>query len=387
MSKTILNENFDIPKLFTRVGGKTITSEDLINVISNKSKYIKRHRIPKKTKGEFRYIIEPLGVYKDILQGILQNVLHRFYKADDAAFGCVPHKSNKDGAIPHIGAKKMFHTDISNCFDNLHDVLLRKSLCGNDKLCSQCKLRFDMLKGKCAPKLSTKCSEFAHDGNRSRKDGDPLIDLGGKIEEYHNPVALINWIIELCTVYDKKKGVRYTPQGFPTSPALLNISLRTWFDRKLSAYCIDKSLAYTRYVDDIVISSTNKDLDHGVLKDARKYTLDLIYSLNSGLGSRILMRPNYRKTWIKSSKKRMEVFGVVVHEKTSIRKYKILNLRAAVHQWEIKTGLRKDLAPKARSKMPNKVFMRLRGLATYYSYINPNVGKLLGRLNEIPVRY
>lgn len=46
------------------------------------------------------------------------------------------------------------------------------------------------------------------------------------------------------------------PVGFPTSPQLSNAFLYE-FDKALNSFCIEKSLTYTRYADDIIISGNN----------------------------------------------------------------------------------------------------------------------------------
>lgn len=55
-------------------------------------------------------------------------------------------------------------------------------------------------------------------------------------------------VINTCTLN------RALPQGAPTSPTLLNMVL-TPFDYKLNKYCNEHKLTYTRYADDIIISS------------------------------------------------------------------------------------------------------------------------------------
>jgi len=370
------NNEFDIDKLFTKAGGPTVTNEMIADVVRDRKKYIERHRIPKKTKGEYRYIVEPLGPYKIILKGILQNVLHRFYKADKAAFGCVPHRSNKQGSKRHVGAIQIFHTDLKNAFDNLHGALLRRSVCGNTKLCSQCHRRYQMLKNECLPRIGNqKCEQF----NSGKEDNETIIDPKTMTG------SLSDWLIELCTLWDKKRKIRYTPQGFPTSPFLLNIAMRTWFDVRMTELVKDHKMTYSRYVDDIVVTSDDRR-DKKEWDEVKKYTFDLIYSLNSDLPKNdIRMKPNYRKTWVKSRKTRIEVFGIVVHEKPNIRIYKRMSLRAAIHKWEIKCGKRKDLDPKAKGKVPRKIFTHLFGLATYYAFVNPALKKYVRRLKKLPI--
>ena len=50
----------------------------------------------------------------------------------------------------------------------------------------------------------------------------------------------------------------HIPTGFSTSPILSNICLQ-YFDNKLQEYCEDNELIYTRYSDDIIISSYQEE--------------------------------------------------------------------------------------------------------------------------------
>ncbi|WP_017025679.1 reverse transcriptase domain-containing protein, partial [Vibrio rumoiensis] len=60
-------------------------------------------------------------------------------------------------------------------------------------------------------------------------------------------------LLELIVIDDK------LPAGFSTSPMLSNICLFD-FDNKLEKYCSDSGLTYTRYSDDIIISSNERQI-------------------------------------------------------------------------------------------------------------------------------
>ena len=65
-------------------------------------------------------------------------------------------------------------------------------------------------------------------------------------------LSYIDRIIELVVVDD------HIPAGFSTSPVLSNVSLSD-FDDNLYSLCLDEGLVYTRYSDDILISSDKDD--------------------------------------------------------------------------------------------------------------------------------
>jgi RNA-directed DNA polymerase len=62
----------------------------------------------------------------------------------------------------------------------------------------------------------------------------------------------IDRIIELVTI----DGA--LPIGFPASPVISNAVLRS-FDDRFESYCSERGMVYTRYSDDIIVSSQNRD--------------------------------------------------------------------------------------------------------------------------------
>ena len=62
----------------------------------------------------------------------------------------------------------------------------------------------------------------------------------------------VSYILSLLCTYEG-----YLPQGAPTSPYLSNLILRD-FDKKIQQICSSLNYTYTRYADDITISSNNK---------------------------------------------------------------------------------------------------------------------------------
>ena len=95
------------------------------------------------------------------------------------------------------------------------------------------------------------------------------------------------------------------PQGAPTSPAITNIIMYD-FDEKVGAFCNEKSIAYTRYCDDMTFSG---DFDEREVIDFVKVEL---YKLGLFLKN--------RKTVVVPASKRQTVTGIVVNEKINITK-------------------------------------------------------------------
>lgn len=85
-----------------------------------------------------------------------------------------------------------------------------------------------------------------------------LIDIKDVIEKNLNNTSIIDIkdheksILNLVCVEDQ------LPIGFPTSPNITNTFLSP-FDNQLEKFCLEKNLTYTRYSDDIIISSKEKE--------------------------------------------------------------------------------------------------------------------------------
>jgi len=114
----------------------------------------------------------------------------------------------------------------------------------------------------------------------------------------------------------------HLPTGAPTSPALGNICLHR-MDTELYKYCRSHNLRYTRYADDITISS-KKRID----KSEIGHIVTKVQALLKERGHVL----RYDKIRIFSRKNRMEVTGVVINEKPNISKKYRANVRAAIHQ-------------------------------------------------------
>ena len=158
-------------------------------------------QIPKKGGGS-RTIVAP-GNYLKISQ---QHILHRLQKRikvleHDAAYAYVEGRSIKSALMVHQAndSKFFLKVDIEKFFDNCTTELLQSKL------------------------------SVVYPFNKYPKD-------------------VLTKLINLATL----NGV--LPQGMPLSPFLTNI-LMVPFDYTFSWYCKQKGLIYTRYADDILISS------------------------------------------------------------------------------------------------------------------------------------
>lgn len=165
--------------------------------------------------------------------------------------------------------------------------------------------------------------------------------------------------------YNKQVAIMFTkfttfenglPQGGVTSPALSNLVNKD-LDIDISDYCNNSTLTYTRYADDITVSSNNKKK----LKEALEYLKKVLnkygYTINSDK-TRILQPGIKRK-----------ITGLIYNEENDIsigRNVKRL-LRAKIHKYEIS------------GQTDIKLRFHIDG---WFSYLNSVDPKAYGQLSE-----
>jgi len=106
----------------------------------------------------------------------------------------------------------------------------------------------------------------------------------------------IDRIAELITVNGS------IPIGFSTSPTVSNACLYH-FDNALQQYCQNNSLIYTRYADDLIISSVKKDEMSNILEVIQKF-------LSTYFIDKITL--NDRKTKFTSVGRKIRILGLVI---------------------------------------------------------------------------
>lgn len=197
------------------------------------------YSIKKKTNpAEVRVLTAPNWMLKKMQLWILRNILLRDNRVSEYAHGFVKKKSIFTNAKLHEGAKWMLCMDLKDFFGTV------------------------------------------------RK---------GKVYEYFEALGYEKSVVEtlatLCT-YDN-----HLPQGAPTSPCLSNLIAKV-MDEDIEAYCEQNGFVYSRYADDITISSKND-----VKPD--KNVINVIVRKHG-------FRVNHDKTKLRHTGQRMEVTGLTV---------------------------------------------------------------------------
>jgi retron-type reverse transcriptase len=125
---------------------------------------------------------------------------------------------------------------------------------------------------------------------------------------------------------------RRLPQGAPTSPVISNIACDR-FDAEMVSFARAHGCRYTRYSDDITISTTRRDLPAVVVALAQKER-PIISDLVATIVERNRFLINRDKTKVHHRKKRQEITGLTVNIKPNITRTFVRQVRAMLHAWQ-----------------------------------------------------
>ncbi|MFC6101223.1 reverse transcriptase domain-containing protein [Olivibacter domesticus] len=257
------------------------------------TKFYYRSFTIKKSNGKLRTLMEPLPSLKEIQTWILENMLSEI-PVSKFAKAYVKHRSLKENVKHHNNKEGVLTCDIATFYDSV---------------------RF--------------------------KDIEKIFNELGYSEVMSNLLAKL-------TTFNGS-----LPQGAPTSPYLSNLVLRE-FDQKISDYCINNNIRYTRYADDLTFSGEVKSLKLKNLVEAELNKLGL--------------ELNPDKTKLRKFSQRQMVTGIVVNEKTQIPKFERNFIRNEVH-FLTRFGL-KDHLRKTKNKRENYL-LHLLGKINFALHINP----------------
>lgn len=263
-------------------------------------------QIPKKRKG-FRTISIPSEGIKLVQRWILDNILYKI-RINQASQGFVKGRSIVDNAKVHVNKACIINIDIKDFF----------------------------------PSIS--------------------IEQIFKLFYYYGYTKEISYLFaKLCTSKNK------LPQGAPTSPYLTNIICKR-LDKRINNLCSNIDAQYTRYADDITISSDSTDLS--------KY-LHLIELILKDEGFKV----NKSKTRVQLSKNRQVVTGLVVNKKLSVPNETKRYLRQQIYFCKT-YGVTDHL--KRTNNTHSNFKEHLYGVAFFIKMVEEDIGKrFLDDLNSI----
>jgi len=278
-------------------------------------KHYTMYKIPKQ-KGGFRTIHAPDQELSAVQEKIM-NMLYTKYKASEYATAYKKSIGILFNGLPHRNHEILIKTDIKDFFHNITADMIIEAL-GE-------KIYPDM-----AEQIAMTCTIVMPDGKGGTK--------------------------------------RVMPQGACTSPAISNIVMYK-IDYIIASQLtsIDPKITYTRYADDMAISTDDKT----ITKDIIKTIYAILYSYR--------FEPNRKKTQVLGQHRRQIITGVVVNKVCNIPKSMERLFRARLHN--LYCTVVKD------KKQPAPHMQEYRWIRGYYSFmisINGRYNKKYGKkLSEL----
>jgi len=177
---------------------------------------------------------------------------------------------------------------------------------------------------------------------------------------YNYPMEIAQFIAHIATFQTTKEvnGQNRTTEvlmpGGALSPILANI-VSDRLDAELARFCRQLGCTYTRYADDITISSNRRTFPApiGRFQNPESYadfTLsDSFQEIVESNGFRV----NHSKTRLLGQAFQQEVTGLVVNEKVNVKRKFVREVRAMLHDWDA-SGLTAASARHFGEKRPNR---------------------------------
>ena len=225
----------------------------------------------------FRVITVPqphlLRVQRWITQAILAKALPH-----QASVAFSKGNRLRDAAAVHCESSWLIKLDVTNFFESISEIAVYRVF---RSLGYQPLISFEMTR------LCTRLG-----GTSPRKRG----------ERWR--VHLKSREIESYDVYRSFSGPRvgHLPQGAPTSPMLANLAMRS-FDAEIERLAADHGLRYTRYADDLTLSTKGS-----FTRDEAAHVIGLAYDVMGRVG----LSPNATKTRVTPPGSRKVVLGLLV---------------------------------------------------------------------------
>ena len=264
----------------------------------NQRQFYNFFEIPK-SNGQPRQIAAPQGKLLSIQNWILGHILKRG-KPHRCAKAFIKGLSITDNAKPHKNRKVVTRLDLKDFFPSITHRQVRKE--------------FERL-------------------------GYP----------YHVALVLAN----LCTL----RGV--LPQGAPTSPALSNLTCMR-LDKRLAGLGKKMHFRYTRYADDMVFSSNNRNFPK-LIPFLKEIVQQEGFAVNEG------------KLAVMRSGSRQQVTGLVINKKVGIPRERRRWLRAVAHRLRTRGPEAMEVQSQNNSQAdPMRIFL---GHVAYANMVNAVCGK------------
>jgi RNA-directed DNA polymerase len=224
----------------------------------------------------FRVISIPDPALMRVQRWIAHRILSRG-RPHWASYAYAPKSNFLAAARMHCECKWMMKLDVKRFFESISEIAAYRAF---RSLGYQPLVSFELAR------ICTRVRRTKVPVSKTRWFGLQLAEY--KIGAYHN------------------SALGYLPQGAPTSPMLSNIAVAT-FDDRVMKIAESYSLVYTRYADDICLSTKRSDFD-------RSQATTLIGKIYAEMG-RIGLSPNLTKTQVLPPGARKIMLGLLVDGK------------------------------------------------------------------------
>lgn len=162
------------------------------------------------------------------------------------------------------------------------------------------------------------------------------------------------------------------PQGSPCSPVITNLILVS-LDRRLSNLCNRAGCTYTRYADDITISTNKKEFPRNIIKSHNENSIDL----NKKFLKEIIssgFQINLNKLRLFDRKCRQEVTGLTVNRFVNVDNKYAKKIRAMAHSLFTKGGY--TLTDKKTREQRAGNINELGGMLSFIDYVDKHNNRL-----------
>jgi RNA-directed DNA polymerase len=341
----------DLPPVFTLKHLALMANADyalLRNIVArNDIDPYRTFRIRKRPAydGEIRYriIAVPRPTLLRTQRWITQSILAKV-KPHSASTAFSKGDKLFDAVAPHCGCRWLIKLDVRNFFESINEVAAYRVF---RALGYQALIAFEMTR------LCTRL------GSSSRYRAGP---------RWH--VRFRKWTtIKAYGVYRGDPGptVGHLPQGAPTSPMLANLAVRE-FDARVQLIATKHGLTYTRYADDLTLSTVQKEFTRVVASRV----IRKVHAAMRDFG----LFPNVAKTRVTPPGARKVVLGLLVDTKTPRlpREFKA-SMRQHIH-YLTKEGVG-SVAHARRRGFSSVVGFRhyLQGLLSFAKQIEPDYAR------------
>lgn len=245
----------------------------LERVINSAPRRYKVYSIPKRSGRGKRIIAQPSKEVKALQYWVMRNILYKF-DVHPSAKAYIEGSGILNNALPHAAGKYLIKLDFKDFFYSIKARDFISYISGSDRV------------------------------SYSDSDLQKLIYI---------------------LFYDKGMGDHCLSIGAPSSPLLSNIIMYS-FDEELYEYCVGKGIVYTRYSDDLSLSTSNPALRSDVLIRIRRLLVESPYPK---------LQINEDKTIYASRANKRIVTGLVVTNdgEISIGRAKKRLIRAQIYKY------------------------------------------------------